>query len=1620
MKKKNNTLGCFVCLFALLFAFGTTEGQGFELQFPHGVGAPNSATTKTIIETQDGNLLVLTDYQGYNGDVLLKLDQAGNTIWIEDLSSNANLRGVDLVELSDGTIVIAGDVTVNSSPDFTAFYWQFRDADGLFLSEHSYHAGTSDNVCAAAALSPIGEIVFTGYHEHPVFGNELVFFASDIDGNVTWNNYLAGNYGLEGVDVAFKNDGTGMIGFNNVPNSTMGILTFQPQGNILFFNASTFTQGLMTDLEVATGDSIYLGYTSNGSDHILAKLDNGYEFQWSTNAIGMYGPLITPEIAATIDGGCIVSGYTVGQFLYLFKYNSDGELDWSKTWIDQPFNSGGQAYDVIQTSDGGYALTGELFNFNNFVIKYDGTGNSNLHLVVGQIWMDINGNCNLDSPGDQVAAGWQIKFAGEDTVVVGLNSSTGEFSALLDTGTYAVSVLIGPNPLVEFQPCAPLPVLQLINIGDTTDLGSLLFQPVQNAMISGTVYFDLNQDSHHDPGEPAMPCADLRITSTSPFLDTIVQTDANGLYSLAVSKFVNYRITGLTVFPNCIFSQNFHLVFVDDDVKVEDIGIGCWNFGYLPGIVKGHIDFDLDSDCLPDANANVGTGWYVAFHPPGGGFAQAFPDADGNYSVSLAPGTYDVTVMTSAGAWQVCSGQQSVTIMDNTCIAADLVVQLPNCPLPTVDVVSSVFRPCFTSQISVNYCNLGTDPALNAQVRLVLDPALNFINASQPVASQMGDTLWFDIGTLDPIECGTIYLQAHVDCDAIVGQTHCIEAHIFPDTLCVQASSNWDGSNIELSSRCENNTVTFTIKNTGLGDMASPIPYLVIEDNVLLRPNEIMSFQLLAGSDTSVVFPVQGQTLRLETHQPDGHPYGKKSAIWEEGCGANPANNFSRGFVTQYPYGDEEDFISVFCDESVGSYDPNIKKPFPKGVGPQHFIESTTELDYQILFQNTGTAPAFTVVLRDTLSPLLDPSSLRSGAASHPYSFVLENGNVAVFTFDNINLPDSASNPDGSIGFVKFHIAQAAGNLPGDVIENDAAIYFDFNAPIMTPTVVHRIPLPAYTQTNALSICYGESWQGDIYTADATLADTIHYTFFDSIFITEITVLPLANAVISETLCNGESIVVNGTQYDASHTVGTELFTASNGCDSVVQVSLDFLPSIASEYSPTLCEGESLTIGGTVFNETNTIGNVVFSAANGCDSTVAVSLNFFPAVQVDFQPLLCAGESVQVGNTIYNELNPFGTELFTAANGCDSVVHVSLNFLPELGSTLAETLCAGESLTINGTVYDELNPTGSELFMASNGCDSVVQVTLSFLEPISTELNATLCFGGSLLINGTVYDEDHPTGEEEYTAINGCDSIVSISLSFGNQAIGQLEQVLCPGESIVINGTVYNEGNPIGSELFPNGSYLNCDSLVLISLSFYPTAESEIVGPICEDESITVNGNLYYWGNETGVEVLPNATMTGCDSTIYIDLEILFNQFAAFDTTFLVGEIWNGIQFWNDSTFTQVFPLSNGCDSIVDVTVNILVNGVGDNSQYQQQVKVYPVPVKDDIANLEIEMPQACLASLYLIDGVGRQLRLFYKNEFIGGGKSNMLLNLEGIYPGIYHLVFESPMCRSVLKLVKL
>jgi uncharacterized repeat protein (TIGR01451 family) len=475
-------------------------------------------------------------------------------------------------------------------------------------------------------------------------------------------------------------------------------------------------------------------------------------------------------------------------------------------------------------------------------------------------------------------------------------------------------------------------------------------------------------------------------------------------------------------------------------------------------VIAGRVAVDEDDDCMVNAAEQGLAGWIVR----ASGAAQTFHSItgpDGSYQFSLPTGNYALSAILPATSWSLCTDIYDVVLnTDGQTVTVDIPVQpVAACPELSVQLSVPFLRRCFDNNYVIRVCNTGTVTVDEPQVRLKLDPFLFYESAELAPNSIQAQDIFWTLSPLAPGECRQFWVKVLVSCNVVLGQTHCSEVIAAPDNLCRPASDEWSGASLELTSECTGDEVVFRLRNAGTGDLFGPVAYTVVEDQTIISPPQSFVASLAAGAERIFAFPSNGSTYFLYAEQAPHHPFGGIVSAVVEGCGTDDAGMFSTGLANQLPQYNTTPATFTLCMPNVGAYDPNDKQAIPVGYGTQHFIHAGDPLSYKIRFQNTGTDTAFTVIIRDTLSPWLDIATLRPGPASHEYRIDIAGERTLQFTFDNILLPDSTTNLEASQGFVDFFIHTADSIPLGTRIENSAGIYFDFNEPVITNTVFHTI-----------------------------------------------------------------------------------------------------------------------------------------------------------------------------------------------------------------------------------------------------------------------------------------------------------------------------------------------------------------------------------------------------------------------------------------------------------------------------------------------------------------------------------------------------------------------------------
>ena len=716
------------------------------------------------------------------------------------------------------------------------------------------------------------------------------------------------------------------------------------------------------------------------------------------------------DVTQTTDGNFVAVG-SLNEDIFLLKIDPNGAEIWSKTLVGNDLDD---AFQIEAASDNDFLIAGYthsgLSSVNALLGKYDEDGN--------EIW--------AQNYGDSVAE--------EQALCMTLSQNGGWLLAGFSDGVDADD--------------------EEIWLAETNATGDLLFE--KNLSIAG---LEKGRAITQLPNGEILITGDIRADMSSNADAILVKTDANG--DLLWSKTYGGIETDVV---NSILLSNENIFFSGATSSFGAGNFDVWlvktdaNGNSFSAILKGNVFGDFDLDCELDSDEVGIEDWLLKIS----GEKIYFTSTDelGNYELNIDTGDYVVNLVIPNPYWAPCFNDTLISVPNfNDTISLDFPVQdTVDCSFLTVDIASPFLRRCFPNTYTVSYCNTGTSMASNAEITLEFDPFLTIDSSSVNLTGLGGNVFTFNAGDLNPFDCGSFKVYTTLACDStgskpLLGLTHCSSARISPDTFCLAPAANWDGSSIEVAAICEGDSVS--VKLTNMGDpMNAKSSFVIIEDQLIFR---VIPIQLDENGDTTITIRPEGKTVRFEIEQLDGHPGNSQPSIAVEGCGALNTDSISIGYVTQFAQDDGDNFVEIDCQESIGSYDPNDKLGLPKGYKNSHLIENDTELEYRIRFQNTGTDTAFTVVIRDTLTEKLNIASVKPGTSSHPYDFEIYDGGILKFTFNNILLPDSTTNLDGSNGFVKFKVLLDDSLENGTIIYNDADIYFDFNPPVLTNQTFHQI-----------------------------------------------------------------------------------------------------------------------------------------------------------------------------------------------------------------------------------------------------------------------------------------------------------------------------------------------------------------------------------------------------------------------------------------------------------------------------------------------------------------------------------------------------------------------------------
>mgnify|MGYP000716493626 CR=1 FL=1 len=232
-------------------------------------------------------------------------------------------------------------------------------------------------------------------------------------------------------------------------------------------------------------------------------------------------------------------------------------------------------------------------------------------------------------------------------------------------------------------------------------------------------------------------------------------------------------------------------------------------------------------------------------------------------------------------------------------------------------------------------------------------------------------------------------------------------------------------------------------------------------------------------------------------------------------------------------------------------------------------------------------------------------------------------------------------------------------------------------------------------------------------------------------------------------------------------------------------------------------------------------------------------------------------------------------------------------------------LCAGESLEVGLSVYTETG-TYIDTLLNSDACDSIVTTNLSVAPLIESTTPVNLCFGETYEIGGSVYTESG-TYLDTLTSISGCDSLVTTELNIAADNIVEQSFNICPGESVIVGESIYSEPGSY-TDLFEFEDA--CDSTVITTVDFITEIDitvNDVEFPIISSNEPEVGSTSYQWIKCDPYEIIVGATDIDFTPTEDGEYAVIIEKDFCVDTSACYNVVGLGISSNLQNQFT-IYP----------------------------------------------------------------------------------------------------------------
>ena len=460
------------------------------------------------------------------------------------------------------------------------------------------------------------------------------------------------------------------------------------------------------------------------------------------------------------------------------------------------------------------------------------------------------------------------------------------------------------------------------------------------------------------------------------------------------------------------------------------------------------------------------------------------------------------------------------------------------------------------------------------------------------------------------------------------------------------------------------------------------------------------------------------------------------------------------------------------------------------------------------------------------------------------------------------------------------------------------------------------------TECDSLIWIDGATYYASISTAQHRLIGANAYGC-DSLVTLNLTLNNSSTGVDVLTKCDQWTWIDGNTYTFDNNTNATHTLTNALGCDSVVTLNLTLHHSSNITIRDTICfDALPYNFGGETFTSADT---KVVNATNveGCDSTTTLILTVNNVYNVSDAHAICSTELPYSWNGVTFLTGGSQSATLSTINGCDSVVNMTLTVSLPPHSTTLDTACYNYTWTIGDSVYNITQLGTNEFYHhqpLATGCFTYDTLRLTLYGNSGTDGYASGCVRYMWMRTGENFYHDTVVGAS-YTDANGCISIDTLRLTIFPNTSRVIDTAGCDTFYWDRSDMTYTAGGNY------HASYTdinNCPATDTIHLTLFAATHNVFSVNVCNSFDWTADGAYGHGDGQTfttpGTYASSYVNADGCASTDTLKLFLRYSTSLAFTRSACDSFVWtnngNIDTFFVSGRYLNSYLGINGCQSV--------------------------------------------------------------------------------------------------------